>query len=121
LGFNPLRKDKKGTLGGLIGIIWQENFSKSDQNMKYDIHLFNNYSLLFNAYNKGRIVGFLADEASIVAYQELLKIDPLPILERNIERVDFYHYLGGEYSEFMNEYSDHIKKNDYFKKYDSKH
>ncbi len=83
-------------IGYTIGVIWQEDYMKDKTGRR-----FHDATSLFEAYNDGKISGFLAADISVRQLIDNGQLPNRPVKEKTVLAAPMYHYLGKEYSPFM--------------------
>ncbi len=96
---------EKYPIGYLIGIFWQENY-KTEKPMKS----FHGNDQMFQAYNQGYLAAFPASDLLINILVEENKLIPPPVLLEEIVSTPLYHYLGKEFTPFMERFSAYIEE-----------
>ena len=91
-------------IGYTLGVLWQEDYMTGKRGRR-----FHSADKLFTEYNAGRLSGFLAADISVVQLIESGKIVPAPKKVITILTAPMYHYLGREFSPFMDRLTALIK------------
>lgn len=97
-------------IGYTFGIAWQENYIKENQARFPRVIKFLSDNELFKAYSNGQISGFLSEDKTISEYARTNGFQPAPFLKEAIEVSHLHHYLGQEYSKFMQDFSNHVRE-----------
>ena len=87
--------------GYLHGIVWHERYVAKNPQLK--VKKFYSRNSLFEAYNEGRLSGFIETDGI------LDKLKPAPVQKVLLNSFDLYHYLGIEFSEAMTKFSANYK------------
>lgn len=96
---------KTHATGYLLGVIWHEQYMKDKIGVA-----FHNGAEMYEAYNKGKIGSFLANDYTVHTMVKERTLEPTPFQEQVLESVATYHYLHEEFSPFMQAFTDYIKK-----------
>jgi len=97
-------------LGYLLGVAYQEEYMKNKNG-----RAFHTPNEMYEAYRREHISGFLASESSVNVQVKRMGL-PEPIVGEVLSRVPIYHYVGAEFSPFMEEFSTLIEKTRVFEK-----
>ena len=88
-------------IGYTLGILWQEEYMKGNRGRR-----FSNVEELFFAYNSGQLAGFLSNDMAVLSGVDASKVTPRPVKVKTILTLPLYHYLGREFTPFMEKLSD---------------
>ncbi|WP_419904741.1 hypothetical protein [Kiloniella sp.] len=97
-------------IGYTLGIVWQEKYAENKRAKRY-----RGIDELINAYNRGKISGFLASDITVILAIQTGRVETDLIRKEVIFSAPIYHYLGDEFSPFMKRFSNYLKKNTPFK------
>jgi len=95
---------RKPPIGYILGIVWMEERMKTQEGKAY-----HSEAEMYDAYNRGHLSGFLAGDIAVhnmIAKGSFI----MPPKQGKVEnRVPLYHYLGKEFSPFMEKLSAVLK------------
>lgn len=110
-----LRKELKNSqaskiVGYVPGINWHAKVVKENTRQDINFAPFHTETELYNAYLGHKIVGFLSEKQTVdlLMREDRFEIRPVDIV--NYGERPLYHYLGGEFQELMDRFSNFIAK-----------
>ena len=95
---------RKPPIGYILGIVWMEERMKGQEGKAY-----HSEAEMYGAYNKGHLSGFLATDASVRNMIAEGKFIVPPKHGKTEHQVPLFHYLGKEFSPFMEKLSAALK------------
>ena len=106
LWLHPLDKDDdRKPIGYLLGVVWQENYMKTREGKAY-----HDSAKLVEAYNAGRLRGFLFADFSLENLIRRKALSPPPVRGKVLLEAPLYHYLLKELTPFMDRFSELLKR-----------
>ena len=91
-------------IGYTMGVIWQEDYMKDKAGRR-----FQDAASLFEAYNAGKLSGFLAADISVRQLINDGKLSVSPVKGNTVLAAPMFHYLGKEFAPFMEKLSSLIQ------------
>lgn len=94
---HPNGGEKPGMpIGYTMGVIWQEDYMKNKTGRR-----FHDAAGLFEAYNEGKLSGFLAADISVRQLIDNGTLNVRPEKQKTVLAAPMFHYLGKEFAPFM--------------------
>ncbi len=90
-------------IGYVRGILWQEKYMDGRRGK-----IFNSVEDVFLAFDHGEVGAFLSTDFSVSSYQNQKGFQIIPARSEKINTASLYHYLGAEFSPFMERFSNFI-------------
>jgi len=116
---NPSNTDPKAPIAYTLGVAWQEKYIASNTAKTGITHTPIMYNTeKYEAYAKGRIKRFLSADTNVedMIEKNILGNTPQPIIEKTIATLPLYHYLGAEFTPFMEKFSALVSQTNPFRK-----
>ena len=96
--------------GSVTGIFWHEDYAgKHTKTIR-----FNNSKDMIRAYSVGQIGKFLASKYDVLNFIMSEELRQEPVFVENIVEIPLFHILSTEYKDFMDSFSEILKKEDPF-------
>lgn len=89
-----------------LGVLWHENYIKD----KKSVSLHTSKEIV-NIYNSGKINKFLGTNYWVSQMIKANELQPIPIKDKEIVKLEVFHYLNATFTPFMALFSQYIQKN----------
>jgi len=110
LWLHPNRAEKGALpIGYGFGVVWHEDYVKGK-----NVRKFHQAADQIRAYNAGFLSGILIADLSVFKLAAKGGIKPIPVRGEVVHSSPMYHYLGAEFSPFMDRFSKRIKADNPF-------
>jgi hypothetical protein len=100
--------------GYVLGLKWHEAYIQKNALKIKKLAQFPSEEKLFAAYNRGAIGSFLSEKQTIDVLEKTHKLVQRPLLKEVVETKSLYHYLGDEFTPFMNDFSRRLQQDNPF-------
>ncbi|WP_126465265.1 hypothetical protein [Candidatus Terasakiella magnetica] len=118
---NPKYNDYTSVpIGYISGIKWHDLFVLNTLANTKRLVRFNQKSKLMDAYEQGRIKGFLSSTLSVKLYNDEVGFKHAPQLSLAIGTVNLYHYLAKEHATIMEKIDQYVSSHKPFTQLNSK-